>query len=332
MGMSKGLTIRLLFYGPLALVVLVACWFMFGVNGKRANGSLPPLTAGEARLAAELRGNVQELAGRIGERNVEHYGQLVAAADFIHSSLEASGYKPTRQSYELFDKNCDNIEAELTGTGPGILVLGAHYDSVLGSPGANDNGTGVAALLALARELAGEPFAKTVRFVAFVNEEPFQFQSPAMGSWVYAKRCKDRREQITGMISLETLGYYSQEKGSQTYPAPLLNLLYPSAGNFVAFVGDFSSSRLVRSAVAAFSRHGNFPCEGAVLPAGVPGVGWSDHWSFWQHGFPAIMVTDTAPFRYPYYHTAADTPDKIDYDSLARVVSALQATVAELAR
>jgi Zn-dependent M28 family amino/carboxypeptidase len=132
------------------------------------------------------------------------------------------------------------------------------------------------------------------------------------------------------MLSLETIGYYSDAPNSQQYPPPF-NLYYPSTGNFIGFVGNEESSRLVEQVVRAFRQHAKFPSEGSAAPSDVPGVGWSDHWSFWQAGYPALMVTDTAPFRYPHYHLSSDTPDKLDYDRMARVVDGLQAVIGDLA-
>jgi Zn-dependent M28 family amino/carboxypeptidase len=202
---------------------------------------------------------------------------------------------------------------------------------VTGAPGANDNGSGVAGVLALARRFAGKPCARTLRFVAFVNEEPGHFQTELMGSWVYARRCKERGDRIAAMVSLETIGCFFHEPGTQSYPAPGLGLCYPTTGNFIAFVGDLSSRKLVRRAIGSFRRGAEFPSEGAALPASIPGIGWSDHWAFWQHGYPAIMVTDTAPFRYPHYHLRSDTPEQLDYDSMSRVIFGLEKVVAELA-
>ena len=210
-----------------------------------------------------------------------------------------------------------------------IVVIGAHYDTVSGSPGANDNGSGVAALLALARRFAARPVARTLRFVAFVNEEQPYFQTYAMGSRVYARRCGQRREKVVAAVSLETIGYFSDAAGSQKYP-PLLSAVYPTTGNFIGFVSDLRSLPLVDRVTAAFRRRARFPSEKGAMPSALPGVGWSDHWSFWQEGYPAVMVTDTAPYRYPHYHLASDTPDKIDYDRLARVVDGLVGVVGEL--
>jgi hypothetical protein len=153
-----------------------------------------------------------------------------------------------------------------------------------------------------------------------------------MGSLVYAKRCQARGEQISAMISLETIGYFSDAPHSQKYPSPGLGVFYPTTGNFISFVGNFPSRGLVRRAIGLFREQGKIPAEGAALPSIVPGVGWSDQWSFWQCGYPAIMVTDTAPFRYPYYHMSSDTPAKLDYDRFALVVSGMEKVIVELAK
>jgi Zn-dependent M28 family amino/carboxypeptidase len=293
--------------------------------------SAATLSGTELSLRAELKADVEKLAGEIGERNMSRYPQLLRAADLIETSLAGGGLTPRRVSYELRGRACHNIEVEIPGTRAEILVVGAHYDSVSGCPGANDNGSGVAALLALARRFAGKPSGQMLRFVAFVNEEPPYFQTEEMGSLVYAKRCQERGDRIVGMISLETIGYFSDAAGSQKYPSPGLGLFYPSKGNFIGFASDTRSRSLLRATVSAFRKTEKLPCQGASLPAIIPGIGWSDHWSFWQCGYPAIMVTDTAPFRYPHYHEPTDTPDKLDYDRFALVVSGMEKVIAELA-
>jgi hypothetical protein len=314
------------------LVIFFFVWF-FGIRmPERNTAEAATLNEAEVALRAELAADVQTLAGDIGERNLRRYAQLNAAAEFIEDSFKRTGLTPRRESYELQGQACHNIEVEIRGARPEILVVGAHYDSVFGSPGANDNGSGVAAVLALARRFAGKPAEKTVRFVAFVNEEPPFFQTEEMGSFVYAKRCKERGDRIEAMISLETIGYFSDEPGSQKYPAAGLGFFYPSKGNFIGFAANTKSRSLLRTAVSAFRKTGKLPCEGAALPATIPGIGWSDQWSFWQCGYPAIMVTDTAPFRYPHYHEASDTPDKLDYDRFALVVSGMESVIRELAK
>jgi len=316
----------------LALVVIIGLVWVFEIRMPGRNiPSAAALNPDEVALRAELVTDVQKLAGEIGERNMSRYPQLLAAADFIEASLAGAGLTPRRVSYELRGRACHNIEVEIRGTSPEVFVIGAHYDSVFGCPGANDNGSGVAALLALARRFAGKPARQTLRFVAFVNEEPPYFQTEEMGSFVYAKRCKERGDRIAGMISLETIGYFSDAPGSQKYSLPGLGFFYPSKGNFIGFAANTGSRSLLRATVAAFRKAGRIPCEGAALPAAIPGIGWSDQWSFWQCGYPAIMVTDTAPFRYPHYHEPTDTPDKLDYDRFALVVSGMEKVIAELA-
>jgi hypothetical protein len=317
----------------LALLVIIVIVWAFGIRMPGRNISTPAgLNDAEVALRAELFSDVKALAGDIGERNTTRYAQLNAAADFIETSLARVGLVPRRDSYELRGQACHNIEVEIRGARPEILVVGAHYDSVSGSPGANDNASGVAGLLALARRFAGKSCGQTLRFVAFVNEEPPYFQTEEMGSLVYARRCRARGDKISAMISLETIGYFSDEPGSQKYPSAGLGFFYPSKGNFIGFVGNTSSRGLLRSAVSAFKNERKLPCEGAALPAAIPGIGWSDQWSFWECGYPAIMVTDTAPFRYPHYHETTDTPDELDYNRFALVVSGMEKVIAELAK
>jgi hypothetical protein len=312
--------------GILIPLLLWAC--MIRMPGQSYQGDLPALEGADAELRETLRRDVTRLAV---ERNVRRFEALREAARWIEGEFRAAGHEVNRIGYDVEGRTCENLEVEIAGGAAAneIVVVGAHYDSVVGCPGANDNATGTAAMLALARAFAGRRPARTLRFAAFVNEEPPHFQTARMGSWVYAKRCREREERIVAMLSLETMGFYRTEGGTQQYPWPL-SLFYPSTGNFIGFVGNLSSASLVRTAVGSFRRHARFPSEGAALPGWFPGVGWSDHWAFWQEGFDAIMVTDTAPFRYPHYHTAEDTPDKVDFDRLARVVAGLSKVVEEL--
>lgn len=311
-------------------VLAILWWVAIRMPGKNPSGN-SSLSAGDMALRDELKAHVQHLAADIGERNLSHYPQLNAAAEFIEKSFQQAGLQPRRDTYEVNGLACHNIEVEIHGASPEIVLVGAHYDSVFGSPGANDNGTGVAALLALARSFAGKQSDYTLRFVAFVNEEPPYFQTPQMGSFVYAGRCKARGDRIAAMISLETIGYFSDAPRSQTYPVAALGAFYPKVGNFIGIVGNVQSRKLVRRALAEFRKDGKIPAEGAALPAFIAGVGWSDQWSFWQHGYPGIMITDTAPFRYPWYHEATDMPDKLDYDRFALVVSSTEKVVRSLA-
>lgn len=284
-------------------------------------------------LPERLRADVEALANDIGPRHVARGDSLARAEAWIAQQFSDAGYTAAREAYDARGYAVANVLAELQGPGPEAsawVIVGAHYDTVLTTPGADDNASGVAAMLALARDLAGKRPARSVRFVAFAQEEPMYFQTEWMGSRIHARGCKARGEHVAAMLSLETMGYFSDESGSQHYP-PVVGWFYPSRGNFIAFVGNRASKRLVRTAVRSFRTHADFPAEAAALPAQLPGIGWSDHWSFWQEGFQAIMVTDTAPFRNPHYHRSTDTPGTLDYARLAKVVEGLQGVLWDLA-
>jgi hypothetical protein len=306
---------------------------MTGMPGKSWSAPVPPLSAEERLIHDKLKRHVGALAGRVGERNVGRPDALAAAAGYIRATLEALGYEVRAQDVESQGLTLQNLEVELPGdpAPQEIIVLGAHYDSIAGTPGANDNASGVAALLEIARLLAGNTYARSVRLVAFANEEPPFFYSDEMGSKLYATRSRQRGEQIKAMLALETIGYYTDQPASQQYPFPF-RFFYPDTGNFIGFVGNIASRRLVRRALGAFRAATAFPSEGVAAPGWMMGVHWSDHWSFWQAGYPAIMITDTALFRYPHYHSATDTPEKLDYTSLARVTGGLADVIAGLAR
>jgi hypothetical protein len=294
---------------------------MLRMPGRSFRGAAPPA---ERQLVDELRRDVYTLAGTIGERNSITAPEAYAdAAAFIGEAFRRAGYAPK------LDKAA-NVEAEVRG-GDEIVVIGAHYDTVVGSPGADDNASGVAAMLAIARRFAREKPIRTIRFVAFANEEPPFFTTEQMGSWVYAKECHERREHIVAMLSLEAIGYYSDAAGSQQYPA-MLEAVYPSTANFVAFASNLGSRALLQHCVEIFRRHATIASEGGALPEDIPGIGWSDQWSFWRFGYDALMVTDTALFRNPHYHGLGDLPDTLDYERLARTTEGLMAVVHSLSR
>lgn len=321
---------RMVFWLALAGAAAWLLWYMVCVPGVSHSGESGPPILAERIVADNLHRHVAAIASR--EHNLGHRPALDEAARYIERTLDGYGYIVARQPIKTEFGEVHNIEAEVTGrAGAGeIVLIGAHYDSVAGAPGANDNGSGVAAMLELARAFKESKPERTLRFVAFVNEEPPYFTTDSMGSRHYARRSRERGEKITAMFSLETIGYYSDRPGSQRYPFPL-GFFYPSTGDFVAFVSNLRSRALLRQVVASFRRHARFPSEAVAAPAFLPGVDWSDHRSFWKEGYPALMVTDTALFRYPYYHTSQDTPDKVDYAKLARVVAGLGAMLAELA-
>ena len=276
--------------------------------------------------------HIHTLAGDIGERNVFHPHALASAASYIQGEWERQGYDVTTQHYRAKGVECANLEVNRVGSNAAepIILIGAHYDSVQGSPGANDNGSGVAALLELSRLFSSIKPKTTIRFVAFVNEEPPFFFRKQMGSMIYAKDVRKRQEKIRFMVSLETIGYFQDYAGSQSYP-PVIKWFYPDRGNFIAFVSNLRSRKIMHQAADIFRQCSSFPLQTIATLSWIPGVCWSDHLAFWRNGYRAFMITDTAFYRYPYYHTAQDTPDKIHYQSLARLTESLFKSFSKLA-
>lgn len=293
--------------------------------GHSHRGPLPPSGQDLTEISRTLRRHLVHLSVTIGPRSLQRPATLARAADYIEGEFRRLGLEPRRQSYSVDLEPCHNLEVRLPGPGP-ELVIGAHYDSVPNSPAANDNGTGVAAVLLLAEKLRGLSLPRGVRLVAFVNEEPPYFQTPLMGSWVYAKELRAQDIELEGMICLETIGYYTQEPNSQHLPEPL-GQLYPKTGNFITFAANLESRALLHKAIGTFRSREAFPSEGLIAPDEFPFLNWSDHFGFWEEGYPAIMITDTAPLRYPFYHTSEDTLDKLNFDGLSRVCRGLVSTV-----
>ena len=299
-------------------------------------GTAPPLNDEEKQVRELLRRHVHALSVDIGERRATHGDSLARAERYLHEQLAPLAALPgvslRREALQNAPGDAANWVLDASGTTSGpIVLLGAHYDSAPGgTPAANDNGSGVAAALVLAEHLTRRRHALPVRVVLFANEEMPYFTTETMGSLQHARGCKERGERLRAIFSLETMGYFSDAPGSQKYPPPLSSL-YPDRGNFIGFVGDLGSRALVRESLRSFRAHAKVASEGAALPADLPGIGWSDHWSFWQQGYQAVMITDTALFRDPNYHRTTDTIDKLDFERLTRVVLGLEAAVLELA-
>lgn len=314
------------------LVLMISLLSFVHMPGSSFRGHLPPLTEEEQKTAALLKKHVYTLAQVIGPRNIWRPPSMATTVSYLTAEMTKCGYTVLQQEFTTSDVPSVNLEVEIKGSRQpeDIIVIGAHYDTVRNCPGANDNGSGVAFLLELARQLADAQPARTIRLVAFANEEAPFYNGKDMGSLHYARRCQQRQENIVTMLSLETMGFYSDQPGSQHYPFPF-SVFYPDTANFIAFVGNVRSYHLVRQAIGAFRQHAHFPSEGLVAPSFITGIGWSDHWSFWKAGYPAIMVTDTAFFRYNAYHTATDTAEKLDYERMARVVNGLVHTILKLA-
>ena len=316
--------------------------------GESYHGELLPLNTRQISMKKELKNHVYHLSEIIGERNLMNYSGLEQTADYINAQFKSYEYNTDIQEYTVpqgalrkhwntsgYAKQIyKNIIAELKGTDKSdeIIVVGAHYDSVpvAGCKAANDNASGVAAILCLAKYFSKTRQSRTIRFVAFTNEEPPFFWTKYMGSYVFAKECKSKGENITAMLTPETIGCYSDKKGSQGYPFPL-SLFYPSEGNFIAFIANSKSKELTRQCVKTFRANAQFPSMGACLPMIVPRIGSSDHWSFWQMGYPALMITDTAPYRYKHYHKTSDSLENMDLDKMTRVVDGLKKVIADIA-
>jgi Zn-dependent M28 family amino/carboxypeptidase len=336
------------------MTVAVLLTTVIALPGKGKNiaskTTIPELPATQKRLTE----TIEKLAGQIGARSLTSAPAGLAKTEiYIQKSFADMGYScetqeytvdsdavkqqqqrvaSTNQGFNVIGKKARNIIASLPGSdrSSAVIIVGAHYDSVFDCPAANDNGSGIACLIELARELAHKKFAKTIRFVAFTNEEPPFFRTPDMGSRRYVKLCADRKDKIVAMLSLETMGYYSDKPGSQRAPKQL-QASCPTVGNFIAIVGNTKSAPLVANCAKYFRKASSFPCVEIAAPDSVPGLDFSDQQGFWQYGYPAIMVTDTAFLRYPYYHTNKDTPDRVNYEKLAQVSQGLVNAVKELA-
>ncbi len=284
-------------------------------------------------LPAYLRAVVTMLSSEIGVRTYRDTDRMTRAGDYIGAELSALGQTVTMQPFSYHGLPLRNVIGELKGSGAPerSLVIGAHYDTVRTTPGADDNASGVAGLLGIAKLLAGSAPLRTVRFAAFAFEEPPAYRSRNMGSYRYARSLHDSGEPVEGMICLEMIGYFSDRPGSQHYPFPFMDLKYPKAGNFISFVGNRRSRKFTTGMAAAFRTATDLPVVTLNAPAVVVGIDFSDHWSFNKFGIPAYMVTDTAFYRNLNYHAPTDLPATLDYLRMAKVVEGLAAAVAERA-
>jgi Zn-dependent M28 family amino/carboxypeptidase len=275
-----------------------------------------------------LRRHVEYLSVKIEDRHLWKEGSLDKAADYIESVFASSGYAVWHQNYSCYGQSVSNLIAEKTGTDKEVVIIGAHYDTVPGSPGADDNASAVAGLLELARLNQETSSKKTLVFSAFVNEEPPCFGSPNMGSMVYAKHLKDQRIPVEVMVSLEMIGFFSEER-IQAYPFPGMGLVYPKTGDYIGVVGNFRSSRYVSFLKKGIRKHSNIKVKSLTAPEFFGGINLSDNYSFWQHGYRAVMITDTSFFRNRHYHQLTDTIDTLDFDKIAEVVKGLHYTLLE---
>jgi len=273
--------------------------------------------------------HVGYLSVKIGERHLWKEGSLEGTVDYIESAFASYGYSVQRQTYACYGKNVSNLIVEKKGEDEGTVVIGAHYDTVPGTPGADDNGSAVAGLLELARLHQNIPSRKTFLFVAFANEEPPCFGFPNMGSMVYAKSLKEQGRPVEVMVSLEMIGFFRPER-IQNYPLPGMSLLYPRTADFIGVVGNFRSLKYVSLFKKGIRKHSAIEARSLIAPEFFGGISLSDNSSFWRHGYKAIMVTDTSFFRNQNYHQETDTIDTLDFEKMTEVVKGLHCTLLEL--
>jgi hypothetical protein len=272
-----------------------------------------------------LHDHVHALSVIIGSRSIQEYGKIQESELYIRTFLEKQGISFALQGYDHEGKRYNNIIVTLDGLShrEESVIIGAHYDTTFETPGADDNASAVAVLLELCHTLKDYRPQRTLKMIFFVLEEPPSFMTPAMGSFVYAQRARDRGERIYGMISLEMVGYFNEAEGSQAFPVPGLQWIFPDRGNFIGVVGNVHSRELTLAVAEALEAGSTLPVEHLVALPFIPGIGLSDHGSFWKMGFRAVMVTDTAFYRNPNYHSSKDTIETLRFDKMSQLVSGM---------
>ncbi len=266
-----------------------------------------------------LQQTVEVLSQDLIPRDESHPDNLNRVALHIADAFRLSGGRVSEQPFEALENIYRNVIVEYGPQEGEVIVIGAHYDAAGVFPGADDNASGVAGLLELARLFGAHPPSVRVILVAFTLEEPPYFKTPMMGSALFAQSLAEKNVPVKLMISLEMIGYFSDENHSQLYPVPILKLFYPSTGNFIAVVDQLFSTEAQR--LKKYMRQVmQVPVHSINAPRWIPGVDFSDHRNFWLQGYPAVMVSDTAFYRNMAYHTAQDTSDRLDYDKMADVV------------
>ena len=266
-----------------------------------------------------LQEHVRKLSEEFVPRDSNHPENLLRTAEYIKNALRSSAAHVALQAFNVQKQQFVNVLAEYGPETEDMLVIGAHYDAFFNLPGADDNASGVAGLIELGKLLKKIPLRTRVELAAWPLEEPPYFAGSDMGSAVHARSLKEKGKHVKLMIALEMIGYFSDEKGSQHYPATLLKLFYPNRGNFIAVVDQVVSNQ-AQKVKSALNRFTDLPAYSINAPSFLPGIDFSDHRNYWAEGFPAVMVTDTAFYRNLAYHTENDTCDKLNYEKMAKVV------------
>jgi hypothetical protein len=287
---------------------------------------------------AALERHVRALSETFHPRSFDRKDKLDAAADYIAGEFARIGFAVEFQPFQVDGEIFRNVVVRIPDRAGSLagerFVVGAHYDSHgdgegedSHTPGADDNASGVAGLIELARLLKLRPLGRPVDLVAFCLEEPPNFDTPDMGSAHHATALREAGARVRLMLSIEMIGYFNDAEGSQAYPFAPLKLFYPNRGDFIAVVGRYRDWQDTRILKGAMRGTGNIAVESINAPLFVPGIDLSDHLNYWKAGFPALMITDTAFYRNDQYHRRGDTADRLDFVRMAKVVSALDAGI-----
>lgn len=312
---------------PLLVVGTAASYVLYRLTQPVGPGGLFTPVAAPRAVPARLEQMVRKLAVEFPDRTFDNTPRLEGAAIYVESQLSALGFAVESQRFEAQGRSYRNLVVKLGPDTQDVLVVGAHYDVAGEQPGADDNASGVAGLIELARLLKGQELRQRVELVAYANEEPPFFRTPYMGSAIHAKALKTTGRRASLMLSLECIGYFSDEPGSQQHPLRLLNAIYPTTGNFISLVGFYQDGEVSRQVKTAMQSTSGLPVYSINAPGFVVGVDFSDHLNYWNEGFVGMMVTDTAFYRNKAYHTPQDTADRLDYRRMAQVVDGVRAAV-----
>lgn len=312
----------------LFVLFLFGIWFWMTQPAVPAVANITPPPV----LPARLETHVRTLSSEFIPRDYLHPENLDRVAAYIHREFDLANGETVDAPYQVKGKTYRNVIASFGPETPARIVIGAHYDAAGPLPAADDNASGVAGLIELAHLLGQHPPSMRVELVAYTLEEPPYFHTDAMGSAHHARALKAAGVTVRMMLSLEMIGFFSDAPGSQLYPSPLLRAFYPSTGNFISIVGSTTQGLQVRRVKAAMRAATPLPVHSINAPALIPGVDYSDHLNYWNAGYPALMITDTAFYRNTAYHTPHDTPDRLNYQRMAMVVQGVYAAIGELSK
>jgi len=323
----RTLKLVLLVFVAVVVFLLIVVWFQV----------TQPVLAGKSTEIevevdpARLERHVRMLSERFVPRDYSHTDNLDSVAAYIRTEFEQTNGRVVEQTYFVDSLVYRNVILQMGDDTAERIIIGAHYDAFAELPGADDNASGVAGLIELAHMLDGSSVPLTVELVAYTLEEPPFFRTGQMGSAIHANHLREQGIELRMMISLEMIGYFSDDSDSQRFPLSLLKLLYPTEGNWIAIVGDLWSGSDVRSVKAPMKGATTLPVYSINAPPGlVPGIDYSDHLNYWNNGYPAVMITDTAFLRNMNYHSQHDTAERLDYDRMAMVVKGVYAAILDI--